>query len=45
MEGIWNLAGMRNIDTLMKKIRPKQWYHWKEKKIFAAAEKGNISSR
>jgi len=39
MEGIWNIVGMRNIDTLMKKIRPQQWYHWKEKKIFDAAEK------
>ena len=34
LHGAWNLVGMRNIDTLMKKTMPKMWYHWKEKKIF-----------
>jgi len=37
--GVWNLFGMRSIDTLMKKIAPKPWYKWKEKKVFARANK------
>lgn len=37
LHGAWNLVGMRNIDTLMKKTMPKAWYHWKEKKIFGHA--------
>ncbi|HWB27462.1 MAG TPA: cupin-like domain-containing protein [Chitinophagaceae bacterium] len=39
MKGVWNLVGMRNIDTLMKKTMPVKWYDWKKKKIFEAAEK------
>jgi len=39
LKGVWNIIGMRNIDTLMKKIRPHQWYDWKEKQIFALSEK------
>jgi hypothetical protein len=39
LKGAWNLVGMRNIDTLMKKTIPLQWYEWKRKKIFEAAEK------
>jgi hypothetical protein len=39
LKGLWNIAGMRNIDTLMKKTMPQQWYQWKEKKLFEAAEK------
>ncbi|SEA02643.1 Cupin-like domain-containing protein [Arachidicoccus rhizosphaerae] len=39
LKGVWNIIGMRNIDTLMKKIRPHQWYDWKEKQIFARSEK------
>jgi len=41
LNGVWNLFGMRSIDTLMKKTAPKPWYHWKEKKIFQLAEKEN----
>ncbi len=39
LKGLWNIAGMRNIDTLMKKAMPQKWYHWKEKKIFEAADR------
>lgn len=39
LKGVWNLVGMRNIDTLMKKTMPVKWYDWKQKKIFEAAEK------
>ncbi len=39
LNGIWNLFGMRNIDTVMKKTAPHFWYNWKKKKIFEYAEK------
>lgn len=39
LKGVWNLFGMRNIDTLMKKTVPHPWYHWKKKKVFEHAEK------
>lgn len=39
LTGVWNLIGMRNIDTLMKKTIPKPWYNWKQKKIYANATK------
>ncbi len=39
LNGVWNLFGMRSIDTLMKKTLPKPWYHWKEKKVFENAAK------
>ena len=39
LKGAWNVIGMRNIDTLMKKTIPIKWYNWKQKKIYAAAEK------
>ncbi|MFI5133386.1 MAG: cupin-like domain-containing protein [Chitinophagales bacterium] len=39
VKGMWNLIGMRNIDTMMKKTVPKLWYNWKRKKINRAAEK------
>ncbi len=39
LKGAWNVVGMRNIDTLMKKTMPVKWYNWKQKKIFKAAEK------
>lgn len=39
LKGVWNLVGMRNIDTLMKKTIPIKWYDWKQKKIYEAAEK------
>lgn len=37
LHGVWNLFGMRSIDTLLKKTAPKSWYQWKEKKIFERA--------
>ncbi|TKK64186.1 transcriptional regulator [Ilyomonas limi] len=39
LKGAWNVVGMRNIDTLMKKTMPVQWYNWKQKKVFEAADK------
>jgi hypothetical protein len=39
LKGLWNLLGMRSIDTLMKKTMPKWWYQRKEKKIFKNAER------
>lgn len=39
LKGVWNLVGMRNIDTLMKKTVPKWWYQRKEKMIFRNAAK------
>ena len=39
MKGIWNIVGMRTIDTAFKKAMPQKWYAWKEKKLFAAAKK------
>jgi hypothetical protein len=39
LKGLWNLAGMRSIDTLFKKTMPQKWYGWKEKKSRLAAEK------
>ncbi len=29
LKGVWNLVGMRNIDTLMKKTAPVWWYNHK----------------
>jgi hypothetical protein len=39
LNGVWNLFGMRTIDTVLKKTIPKPWYNWKQKKIFSNAEK------
>jgi hypothetical protein len=39
LHGVWNIAGMRNIDTLMKKVAPKPWYNWKKKVIYTNAGK------
>ena len=38
-KGVWNLLGMRSIDTVMKKTAPMWWYDFKKEKIFKAAEK------
>jgi hypothetical protein len=45
LKGAWNLIGMRNIDTLMKKAAPVKWYNWKQKKIFDAAGKAIPAER
>jgi hypothetical protein len=39
LKGAWNLFGMRNIDSLMKKTAPKWWYDYKVEKVLKAAEK------
>lgn len=39
LKGVWNLIGMRNIDTLMKKTAPKWWYDFKKEKLITAAKK------
>ncbi|HEY8687885.1 MAG TPA: cupin-like domain-containing protein [Chitinophagaceae bacterium] len=36
-KGVWNLFGMRTIDTIMKKTLPKPWYNFKKGKILKAA--------
>ncbi len=39
LTGVWNLFGMRSIDTLLKKTIPQPWYNWKKKRIFENADK------
>jgi Cupin-like domain len=39
LKGVWNLFGMRSLDTLMKKSFPKTWYDYKKRRIFKAANK------
>ena len=39
LKGVWNLFGMRSIDTMMKKTAPKWWYENKKKQIFHNAER------
>ncbi len=39
LSGVWNLFGMRSIDTLMKKTAPKPWFEWKRKRLFNMADK------
>lgn len=39
LNGVWNLFGMRTIDTLMKKSAPHPWYRYKEARIMAAASR------
>lgn len=36
-KGVWNLFGMRTIDTIMKKTLPKPWYNFKKARIYKAA--------
>lgn len=38
LHGVWNLFGMRSIDTILKKTAPQWWYNYKKKKAFAAAD-------
>lgn len=37
LHGVWNLFGMRTIDTVMKKTAPHWWYRRKEKRIYENA--------
>ena len=39
LKGVWNLFGMRGIDTMMKKTAPKWWYENKKRIVFENAEK------
>ncbi len=39
LHGMWNLFGMRTIDTVLKKTAPKPWYNWKQKKVSLLAQK------
>ncbi|MFM2363313.1 MAG: hypothetical protein RLZZ316_2215 [Bacteroidota bacterium] len=39
LKGVWNLFGMRNIDTIMKKTFPEWWYTNKKEKAFNSAKK------
>jgi hypothetical protein len=39
MKAVWNLFGMRSIDTVMKKTVPIWWYKRKRKKVFENADK------
>lgn len=39
LHGAWNLFGMRNIDTLMKKTAPRWWYEKKKQHLYKNAEK------
>lgn len=39
LKGVWNLFGMRNIDTLMKKTFPEWWYNSKKEKAITSAKK------
>jgi hypothetical protein len=38
LKGVWNIFGMRTIDTVLKKTAPKWWYNYKVKKIYRKAE-------
>jgi len=38
LRGVWNLFGMRGIDTMMKKTAPQWWYNYKKEKIFSEAK-------
>lgn len=33
LKGVWNIFGMRTIDTILKKTAPKWWYDYKIRKI------------
>jgi Cupin-like domain len=39
VKGVWNLVGMRSIDTLMKKTVPIWWYNYKKERVFREANK------
>jgi hypothetical protein len=38
LRGLWNIFGMRGIDTMLKKTAPNWWYDYKKEKIKSAAE-------
>lgn len=44
LKGVWNLFGMRNIDTFFKRTSPQWWYNYKKKKIFEEADKALVGN-
>ena len=38
LNGVWNLFGMRSIDTMMKKTAPQWWHNYKLNKIYQSME-------
>ncbi|MCY7351086.1 MAG: cupin-like domain-containing protein [Cytophagaceae bacterium] len=45
LRGVWNLLGMRSIDTLLKKTAPESWYKYKRKKIYEYADEALREAR
>jgi hypothetical protein len=45
MKGIWNLFGMRSIDTIMKKTAPHFWFNYKKKKILEKAQQQLVAKQ
>lgn len=45
LRGVWNLFGMRSIDTMMKKTAPVWWYNQKKEKIYQLAAKEMSGSK
>lgn len=39
LKGVWNLIGMRNIDTLLKRTMPESWFNYKKRKLYDRAQK------
>ena len=39
LHGVWNLFGMRTVDTLMKRSAPVWWYNYKKTKTFSTANR------
>lgn len=39
LKGAWNIIGMRNIDTVLKKTAPHWWFEYKKGKLLKAADK------
>jgi hypothetical protein len=39
LKGVWNLFGMRSIDTVMKSTAPLWWYERKKRQVFANAKR------
>ena len=45
LHGAWNIIGMRNIDTLLKKTAPDLWYNYKMKRLMTTAGNELSSNR
>lgn len=44
LKGVWNLVGMRNIDTLLKRTSPERWFNYKKKRLYNKAQKAIIEA-